>query len=263
MPESVIKLDQVWFEYAPGTEAILQDICLEIHDQEFFGIIGPNGGGKTTLLRIMLGLMKPTRGNVLVFGQSPRTVRSQIGYVPQHAKIDATIPVRVLDVVLTGRLSRGSFGFRSSKEDQYAARSALDRVGLSGVEQRPIGALSGGQRQRVLIARALVSDPRLLIMDEPTTGVDVHASERLTDLLHILNQTMPIILVSHDLTFVSRHLDRVACLNRTLCCHAPNQIGPDAIAKMYQDVRMLHHQHGCALEDPGCRFTPAQENSQA
>ena len=258
--EAVVDIQHVVFGYPPQVaEPILDDVSLEIGPRDFLGIIGPNGGGKTTLLKIILGLLKPQRGTVRVLGRSPVEVRTQIGYVPQHARIDPAVPASVLDVVLTGRLAHSSWGFRYSREHVAAAMAALAQTEMDGMAQRTLGTLSGGQRQRVLIARALAAEAALLLLDEPTAGVDPHMERSLTDLLHRLNERLPIVIVSHDVSFVSTHLQRVACLNRRLTCHAATEISWEVMAEMYHaPIRAVRHD-ACPLSDPGCHqgCTPA------
>lgn len=247
---------QVWFGYPPGglRQPVLQDVTLRVEPQDFLGIIGPNGGGKTTLLRLILGLLAPLRGRITVFGQSPADAHRLIGYVPQHAKLDESVPARAIDVVLTGRLALSSWGPWHSRDDHAAVMEALEQTGIADLAGKPLGALSGGQRQRVLIARALAGHPRLLVLDEPTTGIDAHAGQSLVDLLHELNRRMPIVIVSHDISFVSTHLSRVTCLNHTLTCHEPHQITGDVIARMYrgQSVMAVEHAATCPLANPVC-----------
>jgi len=251
----VVDIRGVWFGYPPQPAAspVLEDVSLQIAADEFLGVIGPNGGGKTTLLKLMLGLLRPQRGSVEVFGRSPAQVRRHIGYVPQHARIDPTVPATVLDVVLTGRLSLSSWGPRYAQEHVQAAMGALRQTGTEDLAHRAIGTLSGGQRQRVLIARALAADARLLLLDEPTAGVDPHMERGLTDLLHQLNQRLPIVVVSHDVSFVTAHLKRVACLSRRLTCHPASEVSWEVVAPMYHgEMRAVRHAAECPLSDPGC-----------
>ncbi len=252
---SIVEITDLTFGYPPYglSRPVLEDVSLCIEPGDFLGIIGPNGGGKTTLLKLMLGLLHPQRGSVQVFGCPPLETRTRIGYVPQHARVDATVPASVLDVVLTGRLSQTSWGPRFGASHTEAALEALRQTETEGLARRPIGTLSGGQRQRVLIARALAADAQLLLLDEPTAGVDAHSEQGLTDLLHRLNDHLPVVIVSHDISFVSRHLKQVLCLNRRATCHAAADISPEIIAEMYHDhVRPVEHRDECPLSDPGC-----------
>ncbi len=253
--QPVVEIRNVTFGFPPAAEEqpVLEDVSLEIGPREFLGVIGPNGGGKTTLLKLILGLLRPQRGSVAVFGRAPAEVRARVGYVPQHGRIDPAAPATVLDVVLTGRLGRSSWGMWYRRPHVEAARAALALTGMEGMASRTIRTLSGGQRQRVLIARALASDAQLLLLDEPTAGIDAHVEQGLTDLLHRLNQRLPIVIVSHDVSFVSTHLKRVACLNRRLTCHAAREISWEAISPMYHEgVRAVEHRDACPLSDPGC-----------
>jgi len=246
--EPVVDLRGVTFSYAPQTVAqpVLQDVDLHVEPRDFLGIVGPNGGGKTTLLKIILGLLTPQHGTVSVFGQAPHRVRTRIGYVPQHAQVDPSIPADVLDIVLMGRLARSHWGPKFGKAHVGAAHEALRRTSTEDLVRRPIGSLSGGQRQRVLIARALASDADLLLLDEPTAGVDAHMERGLIDLLKQLNESLPIVLVSHDISFVSTHLKRVACLSRTATVHAAHEISDEVVADMYHGhVQLVRHDEGC------------------
>ncbi len=262
-PEPVVEIEHVFFGYPPqGSEWVLEDVSLAIGPRDFLGVIGPNGGGKTTLLKIILGLLAPQRGSVRVLGRAPAEVRTRIGYVPQHARVDPGVPASVLDVVLTGRLAQSSWGFRYPREHVEAALAALAQTEMAPMAHRTMATLSGGQRQRVLIARALASDAELLLLDEPTAGVDPHMEQSLTDLLHRLNQRLPIVIVSHDVSFVSTHLRRVACLSRRLICHAAQEISKEVIAEMYHaPIRVVRHEEECPLSDPGCHqgCTPAEK----
>lgn len=256
---AVVQLEHITYRYPQQSgaltagEPVLDDVCLTIFDDDFLGIIGPNGGGKTTLLKIILGLVDPQSGKVLVFGRPPREVCHLIGYVPQHARIDTSVTARVLDIVLAGRISRSRWGFRYRRRDQELALEALRQTGTLDLAQRRIGTLSGGQRQRVLIARALAAEPKLLLLDEPTAGIDPYVEQNLTDLLHQLNERLPIVVVSHDFGFVSTHLKRVACLNRRLTVHNAAEITHAAMAPFYQEhVQIVHHAACCPLSDPGC-----------
>jgi len=244
--EPIIEVDHVSFGYPPlGLAApVLRDVCLTIHGDDYLGVIGPNGGGKSTLLKIILGLLKPQSGEVRVFGESAVTGRRRVGYVPQHAKIDLGAPANVRDLVLMGRLARSRWGFLYSSRHVRVAMDCLAMTGVADLADRPLGALSGGQRQRVMIARALAAEAEVLLLDEPTAGVDPAAEQALIDLLARLNRELPIVMVSHDIAFVAAHLKRVACLNRTLNVHAAAAVTDEIIAATYAGhVRVKHHHH--------------------
>ena len=195
-------------------------------------------------------MIRPQAGTVRVLGRDPREVSRQVGYVPQTAQIDQSAPATVQDVVLTGRLGLTAWGFRYGREHIREAQRAMAEAEVSEFAGRRIGELSGGQRQRVLIARALASDIRILLLDEPMAGVDLHMEAGILDTLNRLNESMPIVLVSHDISFVSSHLKRVACLNRRLVVHDANEISRDVITGMYggQDVvQEVDHVHDCPI----------------
>ena len=244
-----IELDRVSFAYDGA--AVLEDVTLSLDARDFASIVGPNGGGKTTLLKLFLGLLRPTAGRVRVFGTTPQDARPRIGYLPQHATLDPLFPVSVLDVVLMGRLARawpiGPFRAR----DRGKALDALAEVGLAPLRARPFAALSGGQRQRVLIARALSSEPDLLLLDEPTASLDVAVESDFYELLKRLNERLGVVLVSHDLGFVSHYVRRVVCVKRTVAVHPTSEVTGELIREVYgMDVRMVRHDHGSAGESP-------------
>ncbi len=241
--EPIVCFHDVSFAYDGAP--VLEDVNLAIASGESISIIGPNGGGKTTLLRLMLGLLTPGRGEVRVFDRAPVEARRRIGYMPQHARLDPQFPVSVLDVVLMGRLGRsvriGPYG----RANHAAAMVALNRVDLDDQAARPFGDLSGGQRQRTLIARALACEPDLLLLDEPTLNLDVAAQSDLYELLHELNEAMTIVIVSHDMAFVSRFVKTVVCVNRKVDVHAAGDIAGETISEMYgRDMKMIVHDHG-------------------
>ncbi len=228
--------------YAYNTHLALEDINITVEENDFWGIVGPNGGGKTTLLRLILGFLRPTIGEVKVFGGDPDKVRPQIGYVPQHSEFDRDFPILVADVVLMGRLRPGSLFNRFTTADYQAAQTAMTDVNVHQLRNRKFGTLSGGEMQRVLIARALATAPRLLILDEPTASVDSHLEHDIYELLRRLNQKTTIILVSHDLGFISAYVNNVACLNRRLVSHRPDQISKEMIDEAYRgNTHMLQH----------------------
>ena len=241
--EPVISLRDVSFSY--GGTLVLEDVNLSLNPREAVCIVGPNGGGKTTLVKLILGLLVPQQGVVRVFGQPPRRSRLRAGYMPQYVQHDPQFPVTVMDIVLMGRLGRGGLSGVLGWHGQADRRAALDALGQVGMEdfwRRPFASLSGGQRQRVLIARALCCKPDLLLLDEPTANVDSLVEARLLDVLRKLNQQMTILMVSHDLGFVSGLVESVICVNRRVMIHPTSQMTGDAIRDLYGgEVRMVRH----------------------
>jgi zinc transport system ATP-binding protein len=221
---------------------------LEIHPGEFVSVIGPNGGGKTCLLLLVLGMLRPNRGTVQVFGRAPERERSRMGYVPQFTRFDPLFPVTVYDVVQMGRLGRFWTGpYR--KEDREAALDALEQVGLGELRRRSFAELSGGQRQRILIARALATEPEVLLLDEPTANVDRLATDKLYELLVDLNQRLTVVLVSHDLGIVSRFVSSVVCVNRTVFTHPVSELTGEMIRDLYGgEIALVRHDHRSGQE---------------
>jgi zinc transport system ATP-binding protein len=236
----IIQFKNVSFSYA--SQPALEKITFDVIEKDFFGIVGPNGGGKTTLLKLILGLLMPMRGEISVFGKNPKESRKMIGYVPQYAKFDFDFPINVEEVVLTGRLGCSTVFGPYRAEDRAAAYEAIKSVGITHLSGRRLGSMSGGERQRALIARALVSDPSLLLLDEPTASVDIGAEESIYELLKELNDRITIILVSHDIGFITRYVDKVACINKTLVCHPASKVTTQTILSMYgEPVHHIHH----------------------
>ncbi len=238
--EPVIQLENVSFAY--NGYSVLENASLIVYERDFLCIVGPNAGGKTTLLKLILGLLKPAKGTIRVFGKPPVKTRFRIGYMPQHAALDLLFPVSVMDVVLMGRLGNGLKCGLFRRADKKAAREALERVELYDISNRSFSELSGGQRQRVLIARALVSDPEILLLDEPTANVDAMVETGFYELLSRLNEKMTVALVTHDLGFVSHYVKGVACVNRRVVVHPTSEITGEMINEMYGcDMHMVRH----------------------
>ncbi len=220
--ETLISVNNVSFSYGYGR--VLDGVSLAIKSGDFLAIIGPNGSGKTTLAKIILGLLNPSEGEVRVFGKQPEDFSQwqKIGYVPQKAThIDPFFPVSIKEVVAMGLLARGKFPGLTKKEEETAIQKALRQVGLTSFKNRRIGNLSGGQQQRVFIARAIVNQPHVLFLDEPTTGVDAEMQERFYDMLDNINkkEKITIVLITHEVGIINRHVNKVACLNQKLIYH--------------------------------------------
>ncbi len=216
--DPIIQISDLDFAY--NGQRVLQNVNLEVWEGDFIAMIGPNGGGKTTLLRLMLGLLKPERGRIRVMGKPAPRVSHHIGYVPQDVHINRSFPITALDVVLMGKLAPGKRWSTNAQQDRRDALEALGRIDMADLADRRIGELSGGQRQRVFIARALVTRPRLLLLDEPTASIDSKGQTDFFRLLKRLNRDITIIVVSHDLLVISTYVKSVACVNgRTTVVH--------------------------------------------
>jgi zinc transport system ATP-binding protein len=240
----ILAFDNVSFSYGPVP--VLEKATFSIAERESVCIVGPNGGGKTTLVKLILGLLEPTAGQIRVFGGNPKAARPRIGYMPQYLLYDPLFPVTVRDIVLMGRLRsdgiRGFFGW-PDREDRQAAGEALRQVGMEEFARRPFSSLSGGQRQRALIARALAGRPDILLLDEPTSNVDTLIEAKLLKLLRELNERMTIMMVTHDLGFVSEMVEKVVCVNRVVAVHPTSDISGKIIHDIYGGhVRMVRHE---------------------
>ncbi|MFO8011346.1 MAG: metal ABC transporter ATP-binding protein [Dehalococcoidia bacterium] len=236
----VIRLEDIWVRY--DGVPVLQGVTLIVKDNEFLGLIGPNGGGKTTLLRVILGLVKPVWGRVTVLDEPPLRKRHLIGYVPQHNFFDRDFPVNVREIVLMGRNGRRGLLSRYNEDDKERARKALEMVGMLDQQDRQIGRLSGGEQQRVFIARALVGEPKILLLDEPTASVDTTTQTDFYEMLEDLRHQMPIVLVSHDISAISVYVDKIACLNRQFYYHGSPEIEAEVLEATYKcPVQMITH----------------------
>ncbi len=237
-----IQIQNLSFSY--GESRVLEHVDLTITPGEFVGLVGPNAGGKSTLLKLILGLLEPQTGQIRVLGQTPRQAARRIGYVPQFPSFPRDFPISVEQVVAMGRLGIGSMLGWQRAADRDAARRALGEVEALDLARRRIGSLSGGQLQRVLLARALAGEPEILILDEPTANIDQRVETDVFDLLATLNQRLTILLVSHDIAFISGYVSRVACLNRTLTCHGTDAVDGETIRELYgSHVRLVAHRH--------------------
>lgn len=232
MTDPVVRVRNVSVYYA-RTPAIT-DVCLEVMPGEFLGIIGPNGGGKSTLLKTILGLVPAAAGSVEVFGQPPGGRGNRVGYVPQFTTLDKNFPITLMEVVLSGRITpRLVPFFRYSSGDKAIALSLLQKVGIEPLADRRIADLSGGEFQKMLIARALAVQPRLLLLDEPTASVDASSRDNIFELLAQLNKDMTIVMVTHDLLAISSRVQRLACLNKRLVYHGEPELNETIVNNLY------------------------------
>jgi zinc transport system ATP-binding protein len=235
-----VEIRDVWFSY--DDQPVLMGVNLDIRRGDFLAVLGPNGGGKTTLVKLILGLLKPDRGSIRIFGMDSPHAANKMGYVPQDTQINKGFPISVLDVVLMGRLGRKDKPWSYSRNDRNLAEKALEKVGILEYRDRLISRLSGGERQRVFIARALVSEPEILFLDEPTSSVDQEWHTHLYELLQELNRTVTIVVVSHDISILSSYVKSVACVNRSLYYHDAAEITKGMLEKIYHcPVELVAH----------------------
>jgi zinc transport system ATP-binding protein len=221
-------------------QLILNDINFSIEEKDFMAIIGPNGGGKTTLLKVILGILTPDEGKVKVFGKEPKKAKDLMGYLPQRLDFDHDFPINVFETVLMGRYH--GLLKKYSNQDHKAVIQALKDVEMDELKDRQISKLSGGQMQRVFIARAIVRDPKLLIMDEPMASIDPEMQHSFYELMSRLKNKMAIVLVSHDVGAVSTHVDKIACLNQKLYYHGPIEDSANGLEEVYHcSIELISH----------------------
>jgi len=231
-------------------QQILSNISLEIFEGEYIAIIGPNGGGKTTLIRMLLGLSEPSSGEVKIFGKNIKNFKEwyKIGYVPQRASlVDANFPATVEDIVSMGRVAKRSLFGGMSREDKDAVRDAMQKMDVLNLKDKMVGTLSGGQRQRVMIARALASNPKILILDEPNTGVDAVSQHRFYSLLSKLNkeENITILFITHDIGVIVDDIQRLFTINQkaTICNNPKQALTCDDMSALYGVEAHLIHNH--------------------
>ena len=236
----IITFNDISFKY--DSKPVLENINFKIYQNDFIGLIGPNGGGKTTLLKLILGLLKPVKGNINIFNSSPQKARSKIGYLPQYNILDDDFPITVEEVIAMGLF--GNLTLFPVIKHKKEIKEVLKKVNIEDLSKYQYGTLSGGQKQRCLIARALVSNPEILLLDEPTSSVDSRVEQDIYELLKILNKDITIILVSHDLGFISNYIKRVFCVNKQIVCHNKNEVSINKIInEAYKsNVNMINHE---------------------
>ncbi len=242
----IVKIRNLSFAY--NGQLVLNNVNLDIFEGDFIAMIGPNGGGKSTLLKLMLGLLRPDTGELTVMGKPAAKASSSIGYVPQDVNINRNFPITALDIVLMGKLKPEKRWQRQTSADRDEAMSALEKMGMADYATRKISNLSGGQRQRVFIARALVTQPRILLLDEPTSSIDTKGQADFFRMLTVLNRDMTILVVSHNLFVVSTFVKSVICLNRHLHYHNNSELAGhgDPEIKM---ANMLEKMYACTVEE--------------
>lgn len=229
-------LNVIGLDFAYDQQSILTNVSLTVNDRDYIGIIGPNGGGKTTLIKLILGLLKPLRGAI-----NYNIARSDIGYLPQGNQVDESFPITVREVVASGLEHGLVFGRGLRKNEMVKVSEMLERVGLSSLSKRSIGELSGGEFQRAMLARAIISNPRLLVLDEPDTHVDNRFELELYTLLKDLNKHMAILLVSHDIGTITPYIKTIACVNRNLHYHSSNEISVEQLKVYNCPIEIISH----------------------
>ena len=234
---SIVQVKGVSVHY--GNTCALENVNLDIIEGDFLGVIGPNGGGKTTFLKTLLGFIKPSEGSIIIQGNSSARTQIKIGYVPQHTGFERSFPINVLDVVLMGLIEKKELLFRRfSAKEKEAAVCVMEQVGIAELKNRQIGQLSGGQMQKVLLSRTLLQKPELLLLDEPTASMDAVSRTKIYEILIALNKEITIVAVTHDTDFISSHIKTIACLNKKLYYHGEPGL----------DEALIQQVYGCPIE---------------
>jgi zinc transport system ATP-binding protein len=234
--ETAIKITNLKVCY--DNNCVLNNVNLQIEEGEFLGVIGPNGGGKTTLAKVILGIKEASQGNVLIYGMTPKKARGMVGYVPQFTTFEKDFPISVEEVVLTGMLGKVKPFRKYGSQEFLKADSIMERVGIKHLKKNIVKTLSGGEIQKMLLARALIAGPKILILDEPTASVDTNAKDGIYDLLKELNNEMTIMLITHDLGVVSAYVKSIACVNIEVFYHGESEINEN----------IIEHTFGCPVD---------------
>ena len=238
--QPIIELKDISAAY--DKNVVLNNVNLTVYENDFLGIIGPNGGGKTTLIKLILGLMEPVSGGLHFFKNGLKTDRLMMGYLPQYNSIDRKFPISVEEVILSGLSARKTLASRFTSGQKEKVKEVINRMGLEGLAKRSIGQLSGGQLQRALLGRAIVSDPQVVILDEPSTYIDKQFEARLYELLEEINKECAIILVSHDIGTVLQNVKSIACVNETLDYHPDTEVTEEWLEKNFHcPIEVLGH----------------------
>ena len=242
---SDLSFKNVWFSY--DRDHVLEDVSFEIEHGDFAAMVGPNGGGKTTIVRLMLGLEKADKGTVSLFGGDPVRSRRRIGYVPQFGSMDYDFPIIVKDVVSMGQIKPLDLFPGFSRKREEASMKAMDMVGIKDLAQKQFSQLSGGQKQRCLIARAIVSSPDVLILDEPTASIDHSVEQDIYELLKVFNSKMTVVIVTHDISFVSAYANKIICVNVKSATHLTEEISIGDIATDAYPGKIKAIEHRCGI----------------
>jgi zinc transport system ATP-binding protein len=239
MAKKILELDSVAAGY--NGKVVIRDVDMEVYDDDFIGVIGPNGGGKTTLLKVILGILKPLAGKVRYYSLQDKGNMKRIGYLPQLNMIDRKFPISAMEVVLSGLMPKKGLLKKYSRKDKQLASQMMDQMGISHLKHKAIGELSGGQMQRVYLCRAIISSPKLLILDEPNTFVDNKFEGELYEHLRELNKQMAIILVSHDIGTITPYVKTIACVNLEFHYHRSNVISEKQLAAYNFPIQLITH----------------------
>lgn len=237
---NVLSITGVSFAYR--SRPVLENIEFTVAPHDFAAIIGPNGGGKSTLLQLVMGLLRPQSGEISLFDMSVTKGRRFVGYLPQFSNVDWAFPIHVFDVVMHGLMANHPLRFWPTKSDRNTVMTMLESLGIAHLATARIGNLSGGQRQRAFLARALITHPKLLILDEPTNNVDSEFESALYQKLHDLTTNMAILIVSHDISAVSAYATKIGCLNKRMICHSGNEFSATDIESTYGcNIELISH----------------------
>lgn len=265
MTDKILEIKNITVGYNPNTP-VLKDVNLKVFKNDFLGIIGPNGGGKTTLLKTILGLIKPSSGSIIYYNNNKQIEKINIGYLPQMNQIDKKFPISVYDVILSGLTAKRKIITYYSQEQKEQAKAVVEKMGLGKIINRPIGNLSGGQLQRTLLGRAIVDNPELLILDEPNSYVDKRFENDFYKILEEINQNTAIILVSHDVGTVISLVKNIACVNEGLHYHAGANVTSEWLEQTYNScpIEIVGHgdfPHRVLEKHEGCKCCDTDENN--
>lgn len=240
MTHPIIQISELYAAYDEKT--VLRNVNLSVYERDFLGIIGPNGGGKTTLIKNILGLHQPQKGKIRFYKEGKEVPEINMGYLPQYNNIDKKFPISVYEAILSGLSKQKSIFRKYSNEQHELVRQMIVRMGLEGMDKRAIGELSGGQLQRALLGRALVSNPEVIILDEPNTYIDKRFEAKLYSLLEDINKERAIILVSHDIGTVLKNVKTIACVNETVHYHPHTEVPTEWLEEHFGcPIEMLGH----------------------